>query len=195
MGKDSIKVWSQRLTEDVIKQLEEVKENFGYETWSLMFELMIERCFNPLKVNEENERKIQELLKENLILTNQANENLKFIEKLENEIREEREKPIIDERPIQEALLKIEKLESENNENISIIEDQRDKLRNSVYIGSFNMKVLEKVAERETEKRGKVWNKSQIVNCIIDFRFVKGKLNAGFDSLPDSVINEIKEEV
>lgn len=187
MGKDIVKVWSQRLTETTISQLEEIKDNQGFETYSIMLETMIERFYNPVKINRENEKIINDL-----------NEKIQKLENTNSELLKEKENqciPIVDNSSLLEALSEIEDLKVEVENSNMIIENLNEKLMNSVFVGPFNMKVLEKVAERESEKRGKGWNKSQIVNCMLDFRFVKGKLNAGFDSLPDSVINEIKKEV
>lgn len=183
MGKDIVKVWSQRLTETTISQLEEIKDYQGFETYSIMLETMIERFYNPVKINRENEKAIKDL-----------NEKIQKLENVNSELLKEKENQC-DNSSLLEALSEIGDLKVEVEKSNMIIENLNEKLMNSVFIGPFNMKVLEKVAERESEKRGKGWNKSQIVNCMLDFRFVKGKLNAGFDSLPDSVINEIKKEV
>lgn len=202
MADSKTKVFSQRLTAETIETLEKIKEEQGIETYSQLFDDLCERFFNPIKVNKENEKIIDKLEKD-----------LKVCKELEEILLSEKKSILDHNEELSESKneleLKFEDLENYNKTLISNFSEVRsqnekleteiaqlhEKLKNSVYVGPFNMKVLQKVAERETRNRGKEWNKSQIVNCIIDFRFVKGTINAGFDSLPDHVISEIRKEI
>lgn len=202
MADSKTKVFSQRLTAETIETLEKIKEQLGIETYSQLFDDLCERFYNPIKVNKENVEIIATLkdelkeLKE--IKEIYEKENLPLIKKCEeiSESNSQLELKLEDLENYNKTLVSnFSEVRSQNEKLETEIAQLHEKLKNSVYVDPFNMKVLQKVAERETRNRGKDWNKSQIVNCIIDFRFIKGTLNAGFDSLPDHVINEIRKEL
>lgn len=176
--------FSQRISEGTIVKLKSLFEAEKFKSYTDLFETLIERFVNPIN----NSLEIENLKDEIILKSESINELNETILILNSKISDHENYDVTQRSNISEVQSRIVLLETE-------IDQLHEKLKNSVYVGPFNMKVLEKVAERETKNRGRAWNKSQIVNCILDLRFVKGTLNGGFDSLPDHVINEIKKEV
>lgn len=184
---DSVEVFSQRIAGDVLEQLKDLYSKGEFKTWSDLFAILLERYSNPLRINSENEKEIGRLKAE-------ISNNESIIIGLNKACDDQREK-------IGELEIKLE--ESENyhrtlQSNISSSNDQLHKvnreLSSRLQIDPLNMKLLQYVAEREGKKRNQEWTPSDVVNCFIDFRFIRGTVNGGFDSVPDEVVKKLKEE-
>lgn len=54
-----------------------------------------------------------------------------------------------------------------------------------------NLKALDYVANRESERRNQPWSRSHVINHFIFSRFIKGELNGDLRSIPDNVLERL----
>jgi hypothetical protein len=184
---DSVEVFSQRIAVDILEQLRDLYSKGDFKSWSEFFGILLERYSNPLRINSENERKVNELQDEILLKTQKIIEWEDLYKNLN-----------LEHNSLIEEIVKLKNYQTTLQSNISTSNDQLDKvnreLSSRLQIDPLNMKLLQFVADREGKKRNQEWTPSDVVNCFIDFRFIRGTVNGGFDSVPDEVVKKLKEE-
>lgn len=184
---DSIEVFSQRIAGDVLEQLKDLYNKGEFKTWSDLFAILLERYSNPLRINSENEIEIGKLRE---ALISGKNE----IERLET-LSSGQAHTILG---LTDEISNLKNYQITLQSGISTSNDQLDivnrELSSRLQIDPLNMKLLQFVADREGKKRNQNWTPSDVVNCFIDFRFVRGTVNGGFDSVPDDVVKKLKGE-
>jgi len=83
------------------------------------------------------------------------------------------------------------KRESENLQERKFAKDDEIILK----LDPINVQILNYVAIREGNKRKQEWSISDVINYFVYYRFEKGTLNGGFDSVPDRIINQMRKEL
>ncbi len=189
-----------RVSQSVKEEFERLREDGGYETFSLFMEALLERYQNPLKVNKANAAKIADLEKTIEALKAKIQEkeadNAAACETV-NEARAEFEALKAEHNA---ALAKIEQLQRDNADQRHTI-DEYDTLKTSISgcisvpVDELDMKCLKYLAEREARLR----KRDDITPAVFFMYAVREMLIKGnkfsIDSVPDNVIAKFKKEI
>lgn len=181
MDSNKMETWSAKVLPDTKNNLSKIL-NDDFSSANAMLEVFVERYNNPKKADEENIRRIQSA--ESMIkkLDSQLAEKQTEIDVLKEEKQNWDNHAIELQKECNELKEKIESIES--------IEDNALIIK----IDAVKRRLLEWIADREGKARNKVIPIDVMVMFIIDEIMIKGNKYA-FNSVPDSIINNIKKEV
>jgi hypothetical protein len=179
---EKIKPRSFQLSETNMELLEQVNKELGAATWNEVFTNLLQRFYDPIKVNDKNSEEIKSL--------RASNEDLRA--NLRDKIQHEKDL----QHDLDEMIKKFQDLSSEMEAEKSLSSQKVKLSGNQVVfeIDKINMLVLREVAKREGERRDQNWSPSDVVNYFIESRFIKGDLNGNLKSLPDSVVDKLRKE-
>lgn len=175
---ESIKPRAFQLAESNMQMLEQIKSELGAATWNEVFTNILQRFYDPIKVNAKNDAEIKSLHEANSDLKAQLKEKIEHSKALQHDLDE-----MISRFSQQSAEMENLKSSKHIKENQMLLD-----------IDKMNQLVLINVAKREGERRNQNWTPSDVVNYFIESRFVNGDLNGNLKSLPDSVIEKLRKE-
>ena len=191
-NKVKLEGWSCKLTKATKETLTELQNSGDFATVNQMMETLIERYYSPIKANDQSEKitELEKKLLEKKNLNNLSNENAKELEFQLNQTKEE----------LEISISECEKLVKERDEleQKYINESVKAELPENGHVVVFdpiNWEIVKFVAEREANKRKQPWTVDDVINYFIHFRFEKGTLNGDLNSVSDSEIKKIKNEL
>lgn len=166
---------------DVLEVYDRIKENLLARNpeWNegQVFEELVERYSRPIRTNEENAAKVEQLTAEAETLKAriaELEEQLASAEATANSNAE---------------TANAQQLEYEQRIQAMTDEAASKALKETERVVSFIpdcLKAVEAVAARESKRRGQPWTVSHVINFFIDSRFIKGNLNGDLSALSDS---------
>lgn len=184
---------SGKVSQSVKDDFDELREQGGYETFSLFMEALVERYKNPLKVNKENLNTIAELKKTITELRSEVQEKMTMIERESQSMEDYKAQ-------YEELKAKYEDLSKANLQQAGRLEEL-DGLQHKldghilVPVNELDMRCLEYLASREAKLR-----KREDITPAVFFQYavremlIKGNKFA-IDSVPDSVIAKFKQDI
>lgn len=175
---ESIKPRAFQLAESNMQLLEQIKSELGAATWNEVFTNILQRFYDPIKINSKNNEELKNLQAVNSDLKEQLRVKIDYVKNLKSDLDD------MCNRFSQQSA------ELDNLKNSKHINDNQMLLD----IDKVNQLVLKEVAKREGERRNQNWTPSDVVNYFIESRFVNGDLNGNLKSLPDSVIEKLRKE-
>lgn len=171
---------SMRVYSEDRESYKKIKDELALPTDAQVFAQLIQTFYDPVKVKDET----AELRKQLAELTDKNTALLAEMALLEEGKAE-----------LKRQLSEAEAQRNENAEAASRLQLEHEaeveslKLKENQHVLSIlpdNWTALELVAARETQRRGKPWSVSHVVNYFVHFRFIKGSLNGDLKSLSDS---------
>lgn len=171
---------SMRVYSDDRESYKKIKDELSLPTDAQVFAQLIQTFYDPVKVKDET----ADLREQLSLMTDKA-------VRLEGENAQLKEE-------LAELKRKLDEAETQRNENAEAasrlqLEHEAEldnlKLKENQHVLTIlpdNWTALEMVAARETQRRGKPWSVSHVVNYFVYFRFIKGSLNGDLKSLSDS---------
>lgn len=189
-------MWGAKLTNENISFINKIKEDGDFKTFNELFDSILERYYNPIRINNENQRKIDEqeqAIAELKKLNAQLTEKIEHNALAEQELQQKYEIEIAGhKKTIAELINNVQDLHN-------FIEETTEKTKLPadhyiIRIDSLNYKILKYVADRETKQRKQQWSLDDVINYFIHFRFEKGALNGDLNSVPDIDIRKMKNE-
>lgn len=178
--------FSLKVEEDYVKQFKQLQEAAGVATANMMFQELIDRYVEPLRVNDCTEALQQELALTKAQLdtsTSQLGDAAKRIAELEQQLLDLQQAANENARVAEAQMLAHEKQMSE-----------RVKLTEGQVVVDFvgdNLKVLDYVCARESRRRKQQWTRSHVINYFINARFVRGLLNGDLGSVSDGELRKL----
>lgn len=177
---DKIRTCSFAISESNKQKLDRIYSELGSPTWNETFTNLVERFYDPIKKNEEVSNRADKLATDN----KELQEQYKTLLQKNNDLQSD-----LDSMVERYSKLSIEYEDYKNREQEKLSGDAV-----ILHIDKINQRVLKEVAKRESITRKQSWSIDDIVNYFIDARFVRGMLNGGLSSLPDSLVKEIKKQ-
>jgi len=177
---------SYRLSAELITALDEYYEELGARDAEEFFQTILDQQYHPVKINEENVKKVQALQK---IVTDSETATEIYNKKLSDmEAKHNAEK---------------ESLQSENDRLKTEISEliNRHKLPEYSKVITFeplNYLCLQYVVNKFTNQRKckqEEWTPEMVINYFIVERLIKGTINGDIDSVPDSEIRKCKKQL
>ena len=180
--KDKIVQFSARIRQEDKEIFEEIQHALGDPIAAEVFSNIVNRYNMPLRTNEENARKIQQMEAEAADLRQQLTERDNLIAELQQQLKAEKQRAN-------------ENAETANSQQLAYEKQLKDlSLKETQRVVSFLpdcLKAVEAVAIRESKRRGQDWSVSHVINFFIHSRFIKGQLNGDLKSLSDSECKQL----
>lgn len=182
----SVKAVTLKLTPEVYSKYKQLEAEIDAPTVNNFMETVIERVYSPIKINEENLKKLEE--------------NKSFIAELQQKIAQNEQNYTDLDNQISARDAEILRLQEENQQ----LRGENDSLKNNLNFADnvrpvtfepLNLKLLEYVAKREGEKRKQNWTLDDVINFFAHYRFEKGSLNGDLDSVPDRIVEKLKKSL
>lgn len=190
---DKIMQLSGRVSQSVQEEFYRLKDEGGYETFSLFVEALIERYQNPVRINEKNQKKIEELTAKIEELESEITAQRDELTKKELQLTEQREATV-------KAAEEIEKLKNVNVEQAGRLE-VLDKLENAkknhilVPVTRLDELCLQYLCDRENRSRKRTDITPPVFyQYALQEMIIKGN-KFSIDSVPDSVIDKFKKQI
>ena len=184
---------SGKVSQSVKDDFDELREQGGYETFSLFMEALVERYKNPLKVNKDNLAKISNLQSQISTLNEELKkktEELDEMDRIRGEFKEQNDSLLAKYKDLQESFVN-------QNNRLEELDGLQHKMDGHILVpvNELDMRCLEYLASREAKLR-----KREDITPAVFFQYavremlIKGNKFA-IDSVPDSVIAKFKQDI
>lgn len=175
--KEKIVPFSVRARQEDVDNFKEIQHALGDPTAAEVFSNIVTRYNMPLRTNEENARRVQQLEEENTNLRQQVEERDTTIESLRQRLADAEARANDNAQAADQQQLAYE----QQLQDLALKDNQR-----VVAFLPDCLKAVEAVAVRESQRRGQEWTVSHVINFFIHSRFIKGQLNGDLKSLSDA---------
>lgn len=189
-----------KVSQETKDRFEELRESGSYDTFGQFMDALLERYYNPIKVNKGYESKIAELEKTVAELQGKIKDREADNSAACETINEEREQFAALKSEHNKALATIEQLQRELSDNRKSIDDY-DTLKKetqgcmSVPVSEMDRKCLQYLAERECRERKRTDITPPIFfQYAIREIFIKGN-RFSIPSVPNHVIAKFEKEI
>lgn len=184
---------SGKVSQSVKDDFDQIRESGGYETFSLCMEALLERYYNPIKINKENAAKIADLQTQISKLNEELkkkSEELEEMDRIRGEFKEHNDSLLAKYKDLQEKWMF-------QNKRINELEGIDRKMDGHILVpvDQLDMRCLQYLADRENERR----HRDDITPPVFFQYAVREMLIKGnkfaIPCVPDRKIEQFKAEI
>lgn len=174
-----------------------IQEELGVGTQAEAFNNIVEHYYLPIRTNQESMESVKRLKGELAAAEAKAAD-------LQRQLDEARSADQAKQRQLDDLRRQLDEARGTANSNAQQAEQQRLELQQQmdsmvslkdgqvvVSLTPDNLKVLDFVAARESQRRKQQWSRSHVINFFIYERFVRGKLNGDLLSVDDADLRRL----
>lgn len=176
-----------QLSTETLEMMRRIKEEGEFATWPQLLDTLVDNFYRPIEANKATAGKVEVLEAKNAelnaVIIELKSKNEKLAADTSDTNRENEEYIKMLESQVKQLSDEIDTLRSKGNGKTLIL------------LEPLNKKMLEYIAKRESERREQSWTIDDVINYFVYHRFERGNPTGGLNAVPDSIIEQIKEEL